>query len=91
MRQPIVNRLPLANQRGDQTGPKRQQRQCPDGRLSDGDAVFRRLVVRDDWVCVCVFIRNSRTREKGSFVHNATHAEGTYKTKTLGSQLGSLY
>ena len=31
------------------------------------------------------------SREKGSFIHNATHAEGAYKTKTLGSRLGSLY
>jgi len=30
-------------------------------------------------------------REKGSFIHNATHAKGTYKTKTLGSRLGPLY
>ncbi len=30
-------------------------------------------------------------REKVSFIHDATHAEGTYKTKTLGSRLGSLY
>ena len=25
------------------------------------------------------------------FIHDATHAEGIYKTKTLGSRLGSLY
>jgi hypothetical protein len=30
-------------------------------------------------------------REKVSFIHNATHAKGTYKIKTLGSRLGSLY
>jgi len=30
-------------------------------------------------------------REKVSFIHDATHAEGTYKAKTLGSRLGSLY
>jgi len=29
-------------------------------------------------------------REKILFIHDATHAEGTYKTKTLGSRLGSL-
>jgi hypothetical protein len=30
-------------------------------------------------------------REKVSFIHDATHAEGTYTTKTLGSRLDSLY